>query len=346
MTAPRCPAHGFTLVELMIALLITLILIAGSGQIFIGANRSYRLQDSLARLQENGRYALATVLADIRRAGYLGGLHGIHMIEDNTNGGVRNAHRVATDDGRCTDINWVRMLSHPVFGTDDHRRGYDCLPREPIHSGDILVTRFAAPWVIGGVTTNMRHMARHPNHLYLRTSLAGGKLFEGKNETANLVNGSTRAAELVARGYFVRTLKHASACTSPGAGRMPALYRISQVNGALVTQEVARGVEQFQVQYGIDSNNNGAVDSYIDAMNTGDPRWQQVSAVRIWLLVRAECAETNYDNTHRYSMGNITVHPAGSDRDADGRIDGDIDGDGNDDYRRHLFSSTVALRNR
>jgi type IV pilus assembly protein PilW len=63
----RC--RGFSLVELMVALVITLILLAGIGQIFLSSKKSYTLQDSLSRMQENGRYAMDTLSQDLRRAG-------------------------------------------------------------------------------------------------------------------------------------------------------------------------------------------------------------------------------------------------------------------------------------
>jgi len=343
--ANRHRYRGFSLVEIMIALLITGVLLTGISQIFIGTKRSYRIQDSVARMHANGRYALQTVMTDLRRAGYFGGLPGTHQITDNTAGGIRNLRSVASDDGSCNSINWVRMLTHPVFGTDDHRLGYDCLPHEPVHTGDILVTRYAAPWIIGGNHTAADHMTKHPDHLYLRTSLTNGRLFAGKNEAANPVNGNTRTAELVAHAYFIRNRYATVATDCPGNRQIPTLYRMSQVNGKLVAQEVARGIEQFQVQYGIDTDNDNRVDRYVDAIAATDPRWQQLVAVRVWLLARAECPETQYDNTHQYLMGNTSVRPASTDQDGDGRIDGDVDGDGNDDYRRRLYLNTVALRN-
>ena len=65
-------ARGFTLVELMIALLIGLIISAGVIQIFSASRTTYQLDESLARAQENGRFALEFLAQDIRHAGYAG----------------------------------------------------------------------------------------------------------------------------------------------------------------------------------------------------------------------------------------------------------------------------------
>lgn len=65
-------ARGFSLVELMIALLIGLIIAIGVVQIFGATRSTYQLDESLARAQENGRFALEFLTQDIRHAGYAG----------------------------------------------------------------------------------------------------------------------------------------------------------------------------------------------------------------------------------------------------------------------------------
>ena len=64
--------RGVSLVELMVALVLSLILVAGVGQIYMGSKQTYRTQDGQSRLQENARYALEVLTRDIRSAGYLG----------------------------------------------------------------------------------------------------------------------------------------------------------------------------------------------------------------------------------------------------------------------------------
>jgi len=338
------PGHcrGFSMVELMVALVITLILLAGIGQIFLSSKKSYSIQDSLGRMQENGRYAMETVVADLRRAGYWGGNADINTIEDYTPGGTSNGNRIATEDGTCTGVNWARMMTHRIFGKDGTRSSYSCLPSDPTHTGDVLVIRYSAPWRVGGTTTPS-YLA---NHYYLRSSLFEGRLFQGKDEAAYPLTGAAiRAGELISRAYFIHNSTSSNPGKCPGSGAVPSLYRLALVNGALAAEEVAYGVDNFQVQYGIDTNGDRSVDSYIDAVVPSDARWDQVIAARVWLLARAECPETGYDNTNTYVMGNVNYSPSLTDLDGDGNIDGDVDGDGNDDYRRQLYTSTVRLRN-
>ena len=65
-------SRGFTLIELMIALVIGLIISIGVVQIFSSNRASYQLDESLARAQENGRFALEFLTQEIRQAGNLG----------------------------------------------------------------------------------------------------------------------------------------------------------------------------------------------------------------------------------------------------------------------------------
>ena len=66
---------GISLIEIMIALLIGAFLLGGVLQIFIGGKQTYRMQESLSRLQENGRFALDFIGRDVRMAGYWGCLN-------------------------------------------------------------------------------------------------------------------------------------------------------------------------------------------------------------------------------------------------------------------------------
>lgn len=61
---------GLTLLEIIIAMAIGLFLLAGLIQIFISTKQSYNVQDAVARIEENSRFALDTLSKNIRLAGY------------------------------------------------------------------------------------------------------------------------------------------------------------------------------------------------------------------------------------------------------------------------------------
>lgn len=65
----RYGERGFTLVELMIALLISLIIMAGVSSVFISHSRQYSQQDDIAAMQQNLRGILLVMPAEFRLAG-------------------------------------------------------------------------------------------------------------------------------------------------------------------------------------------------------------------------------------------------------------------------------------
>lgn len=66
MKKPR----GFSLIELMVAITVGLILIAIIAQIYLSSKQTYRSQDDLSRMQEEGRYAIEMLSRYARLAGY------------------------------------------------------------------------------------------------------------------------------------------------------------------------------------------------------------------------------------------------------------------------------------
>lgn len=61
--------RGLTLVELLIALVLGLVVVAGVIQIFMSGNASYKVQEGLGRTQENARFAEFFLSRILRQAG-------------------------------------------------------------------------------------------------------------------------------------------------------------------------------------------------------------------------------------------------------------------------------------
>lgn len=61
---------GFSLMEMMVALTVGLILIGGTGQIFLSGKQSFGVQEGMGNLQEAARFAQFFLQRDIRMAGY------------------------------------------------------------------------------------------------------------------------------------------------------------------------------------------------------------------------------------------------------------------------------------
>ena len=64
------PQHGFTLTELLVALVIASVLIAAVYQTFHSQQRSYTLQSETAAMEQNLRGGLYVLTRELRSAGY------------------------------------------------------------------------------------------------------------------------------------------------------------------------------------------------------------------------------------------------------------------------------------
>lgn len=68
----RNKQSGLSLIELMIAMVLSLIIGAAVIQVFISQRETYRAQDDLSRVQENARFAFEQISRDLRHVGYWG----------------------------------------------------------------------------------------------------------------------------------------------------------------------------------------------------------------------------------------------------------------------------------
>ena len=64
------PARGFTLVELLLVLVLSVFLMAGLVQIVSAASSSFRLQENQAEVMENARHLMSTIGAMVRQSGF------------------------------------------------------------------------------------------------------------------------------------------------------------------------------------------------------------------------------------------------------------------------------------
>ena len=62
--------HGYSLVELLVAMAITLVVMAGVYKVYVTQQDSYLLQEQVAEMQQNARIAKYVLMKDIRMAGY------------------------------------------------------------------------------------------------------------------------------------------------------------------------------------------------------------------------------------------------------------------------------------
>jgi len=64
--------RGFGLVELLIALALSLVVVLGVVQVFIAAKNTYISQNAAAAMQEDARFVLSKMIQEIRMVGMFG----------------------------------------------------------------------------------------------------------------------------------------------------------------------------------------------------------------------------------------------------------------------------------
>jgi type IV pilus assembly protein PilW len=145
----------------------------------------------------------------------------------------------------------------------------------------------------------------------------------------------SQSHRLVANGYYVSAN---SSLDTPG-NAVPSL-RVKTLAGlSVIDQEVLPGVEDMQVEFGIDTDvlgagsagGRGTINRYV---NPGDPLLNpvlnpdvEILAVRIWLRVRAERPDIAYTDTAPYAYADRVIPAFG------------------DGFRRVVVSKTIYLRN-
>jgi hypothetical protein len=143
------------------------------------------------------------------------------------------------------------------------------------------------------------------------------------------VDANHRVHDFVVRSYYV-------ARDSVGQNNFPALRVKSLTRSGIAAvfddDEVMPGIEDLQVQFGIDEREDGARDGratrYVNPDFADLPRLQVV-AVRIWLRIRSDEPEAVFEDGKTYRYANVVYTPSGAER----------------HYRRALMSRTVTLRN-
>ncbi len=341
---PSASAPGFTLVELLVSMAIGLFILAGLIGVLRANYSSSRANDQSSELVSNGASALNILKRDIRQAGFRGRTWGETRVSD---GWVAPAGGCAGAEPGASAGGFVTNLRQGVWGANNSNPfSANCIaPEQYVPGTDVLVIRYLS---------SLATPVPVADTIYMRSSYGRGELFRGVAAPIDFPQG-TAAADFAVRihVYHVRPYTRSPDESPPS----PALVRSSlQSDGSMRTELVSAGIEQFQVQYGrlgADSNTQ-----YVDSM-AGDSststmtQWDDVQAMRIWLLARGSTAEAGYSNrAHEETPGRsqVSSHPLGGPGEA--RVGGPqyVMGDRavlapNDGYHRQLFSSVVQLRN-
>ncbi len=324
-SAPRINNRigGFTLIELMVAITISLIILSGLSFILVGSHKTHRIQSGLQDLQENGRIGLEMIARDVRGAGYVGCSEGGITFTNHLNSTVAIPAAVKGFEHSTTGsgIKW-----YPSDSTDP-----DIPPAD--HNSDSFVITYASPTgrtvaAITGTETTVTlddvDGLFEGDILYL-SNCKGSDLFQ-VSDVSDPADGAPFTVEHIAGGE----LDPGNATEILGNAYLPgdnilrfsvSLYFVKEdpLNGNLPTlfwapnnnlddaQAYIPGVENMQVLYGEDTGGSSAVDTYIQADDVSN--WDNVRTIRLALLLRTEAEygtsiDTNNfaDNDHKVDV--------------------------------------------
>ena len=256
---------GWTLVELLIAMALSLLIIAAVGQIYLAAKHSYNIQNSISKIQDVGRFTTEVLTDDIRQAGYWGLLN---MDYSTLTGNV-------TPDDTCVagNTSWGSMVQERIFGLDDLSAvnpppgSYSCI-NGSYYQGDVLAVRYGNP----STATPFTAITTNDDSLYIRTTSFTGTIALGTPSTTPVPlpvppppHPPIFDYKLVARVYYVRNNAVTADCGNTKIS-VPELARKELDSSGFPSsaQGLVTGVEWLEFQYGVDTNGHG-VNKYLNA---------------------------------------------------------------------------------
>ena len=320
-----------SLAELLIALTIGLLLLGGTISVHLKSRDAHAALETTARLQEVGRYALAVIESDVRMSGFLGLMSRPELVT-NLGGPVTDPAGAPVALRGCTEA-WATDLARHLHGWDHADGawplGEPCRPSGRWKaSSDGLIVRRASAERIAQSAAGLREFNRH---VLIVSSRTAGQVFVG--DAAGTIpadyaqSDPPDAAPLADTRRLLVNAYYVSADSSEARGH-PSLRRKRLVAGpAVQDEEIMPGVEDLQVQYGLDTDGDASADRYV---NAGEPEpGAAIVSARIWLRIRAADRDVSWQDTNRYAYANQDERVAPNER----------------QFRRIVVSRTITLRN-
>ena len=351
---PRRRMAGFSLVEIMVAILVSLFLLTGVLQLYLGNQQTSRLGSGVSEIEQTGRFALNELSANLRMAAFQGCADANRVA---ANVLARNAPTTTlatsailgfsvTTGGSWTGgripINWVGAV--PLAGSDVLQ----------IQGGSRSVSNLAS--AMSSASANVP-LASNPDNLtagemaiiadctaadLIRiTSVTGGLTLVysiADNTQTTLSKAYTNTTGLNAAQamrfnswvYFVRD----SGRDAADGSAIFSLYRLDTSRQNQAAQELVEGVERLRVLYGERSGTDAI--RYRAAANVTD--WSQVVAVRVALLAASRDPVLEAADTATYTLLDQSIAKAGT--------SGATLTYPNDRRLRRVFTASANVRNR
>lgn len=307
--------RGLSLIELLVAIAIGVTLSLGAMNVLLHSKLGYLRADELARLHENGRYAMRYLTRELTMAGYLATQLPRRAIGASVAGTACFDHLLNTTSA-LDHINDVSATG--LADSREHDLPIDCRsPGRHVPGSDVLLVRrtVAAPVVAAG----RYHGTPDSDAIYL---LEGRPYDPPRLQRGISGVGPGSLWEYVPQVLFLRNYSRAIGDDVPALCRK----RLSRSSNRMAPTEcLVEGIENVQLEFGIDEDGDMQADRFEQSPDVGD--MGAAVAARIYLLVRSVRPIAGYRDDRFYQLGNTRVPPA------------------HDSHYRRVMQTTVLLRN-
>lgn len=302
---------GLTLIELMIAMTISLILVSGMALLIAQTSSNRAEIDKSSRQVENGRYAMTVLQDAIEHAGFYGYYSG-----------DLPALTALPDPCSLSAADIDESLAMPIHGYDSPATVpaplSACLPAANHISGtDILVVRRLE------ATDSLPNIASLvTGQIYVQTTPFGKKTSIGPDPlpatpsvyTLTNKDGATPAPirRFIEQVYFLSPCNVYAPSTTTcsqaadNGNPIPTLKRLetAAVGGVptLITVPLVEGIQNMQFDYRVDAGNPAAAPYVTNVAAVAD--WPNVTAVQVNILARNTEPSGGYDGSSKtFSLG-------------------------------------------
>ena len=274
----RLEARGVTLVELMIAMAIGLVIVAGMSAVFVNSSTARTEIELSADVIESGQYGLVALSSELAQTGFYGTL--------------------VTPAGSTVDLCstdpavWAASLAVHTVGLNNADSDPACLVRKPGTDAIFVQRASTCTTTEAGVGC-----AEETGNGYLQVSECGMEY--------------SAVPYVVARGLDPALALQTKACDGTRAPKRKLVRRIYYVSPADVLSSVditpsgmlppvslVENIEQLQIEYAIDIDGDGTP----DAFSATPADWSQVIGARFWLLARSSSTSRNGNAALTFEM--------------------------------------------
>ena len=320
---------GFTLIEILVALALGVLILLALTILFSRNTGNHAELERTTRQLESARYSIDLLSEDLLHAGYFGEFNPNTLTNPPDYQTPDPCAAVPAAQGWNTAVVPVQ-IPVPVQGfapgaapgcLNNHRAGTE-----------VLVVRHAetgAPTTVALSTASNLYIqiARCTlDTTRIQAAAGGSAAFNLRLPDCATVNTSLR--RLAQRSYYIATCND---CVADDG--IPTLKRVEWIDGVQRTMSVAEGVEDLQIEFGLDTAvpSDGVPDTFVavgGVTGVAPNLWQNVVSVRVHLLTRSTQPTPRYTDTRTYQLGPGVVLAAPT-----------------DGFKRTLMTTTVRLDN-